>query len=210
MGAGTLKEAPTGVMMKLSEDGKKWVNALLSKSTYEIALWIEEDHRRVVAIATKSNPAFPQMTAHYIERARRSMMALLNAYIEGYKVDEALIDDEDNEEILEEVRVLLQRQLHHLKTSATNRDFRNPYTGERIPNIETHLAARIDSLIGEAAIELNLARNKMVIEQKKKAALSKENFSSINYTTYVENNYGNIQQGGENNNQTINSNKEPE
>jgi len=194
--------------MKLSEDGKKWADALLSKSTYEIATWAEEDHRRVVAGATKSNPNFPQMTEHYVERMRRSILALVNAYVEGYKVDGTLIDEEDKDEILEQVRGMIKTRLHHFANSSTNRDFRNPYTGERIPNMDSHLAGKFDRLLGEAAIELNLARNKMAIEQKRKAAMPEEKPGSVHYTTNVGNNFGGIQQGGQNNTQNVTVNAE--
>lgn len=186
--------------MKLSEDGKKWADALLNKSTYEVATWAEEDHRRVLAGATKSNPNFPQMTEHYVERVRRSIMGLLNAYVEGYKVDGILIDDEDKDEILEEVRGIIQRQLHHITTSVTNRDFRNPYTGERVPNMDSYLAARFERLLGEAAIELNLARNKMAIEQKRKEA---EKPIPNNQINIYGPNLGPIQQGGQGNTQNL-------
>lgn len=189
--------------MKLSEDGKKWADALLSKSMYEVAIWAEEDHSRVLAGATKSNPNFPQMTEHYVERLRRSIMGLMNSYVEGFKIDNALIDDEDKDEILEEVRQVIQTNLHHITTSVTNRDFRNPYTGERVPNMDSYLGARFERLLGEAAIELNLARNKIAIEQKRKEA---EKFNPNNLINIYGHNLGPIQQGGQANVQNVNIN----
>lgn len=177
----------------------------MDKSHYEVAIWAEEDHRRVLAGATMSNPNFPQMMEHYVESLRRSIMSLLNAYVEGYKVDDALIDDEDKDEILEEVRALIQGKLHHITTSVTNRDFRHPYTGERIPNMDSYLSARFERLRGEAAIELNLARNRMAIEQKRRAS---EKASHNHQVNIYGPNLGPIQQGGQNNTQNVTINAE--
>src|ERR1044071_5344191 len=88
-----IPKAPTGKTMKLSEDAKMRADALLSKSTYEIAVWGEDDQRRIRTLRTQSNPQFNLMAQHYEERIRRAFKALINAYVEGYRMDESLIDD---------------------------------------------------------------------------------------------------------------------
>jgi transcriptional regulator of met regulon len=187
--------------MKLSEDAKKWADAVLHKSTYEIAVWGEEDQRRIRALRTKSDPKFALMRQHYEERIRRAFKGLINAYVEGYRMDEALIDDEDTEEIIQQVRKIIDSQLNHVTNSVIgSRDFVHPYTGEKIPNMDEYLGRRFENLIGEAAIELNLVRNQLVLEKKQR----ERNIKTYNQINVYGDNHGNIQQGGENNNQIIN------
>ena len=68
---------------------------------------------------------------------------------------------------------------------------------ELIPNFESYMTARFDRTPGEAAVDLNLARRRMVMDRKNK----KPNLPTTYYSIHVQgNNYGNIQQGGESNN----------
>jgi hypothetical protein len=188
--------------MKLSEEAKMRADALLSKSTYEIAVWIEEDQRRVRLLRTQSNPQFNLMAQHYEERIRRAFKGLINAYIEGYRLDESLIDDEDKDEIINEIRSMIDSQHHHVTNSVVaSRDFAHPYTGEKIPNMDEELHMRFQLLLGEAAIELNLARTQLIVEHRQRA---REKSRGDSYQINMRDNYGNIQQGGENNGQTIN------
>lgn len=188
--------------MKLSEDAKRHADGLLSKSTYEIAVWLDEDQRRIRALRTQSDPKFNLMTQHYEERIRRAYKGLINAYVEGYRMDEALMDEEDKDEIIEEIRRMINSQHHHVTNSViASRDFCHPHTGEKIPNMDAYLAGRFERLLGEAAIELTLAKNQLIVEQKQRAREEKLKANQINIYGH---NYGNIQQGGENNNQIIN------
>ena len=188
--------------MKLSEDAKMRADALLSKSTYEIAVWGEEDQRRIRTLRTQSNPQFNLVAKHYEERIRRAFMALIDAYVEGFRMDGSLIDDEDKDEIINEIRTMINSQHHHVSNSVVaNRDFLHPYTGEKIPNMDEELRLRFQRLLGEAAIELNLARTQLVVEHKQR---ERERNARQGYRINMRDNYGNVQQGGENNSQTIN------
>lgn len=188
--------------MKLSEEAKMRADALLSKSTYEIALWIEEDQSRIRGLRTPSNPQLNLMAQHYEERIRRGFKALINAYVEGYRIDESLIDDEDKDEIINEIRTMIDSQHHQVTNSVVaSRDFLNPYTGEKVPGLDEELGMRFRNLLGEAAIELNLARTQLVVERRQR---KRERTTGQHYQINMRDNYGNIQQGGENNSQTIN------
>src|ERR1043165_3628042 len=158
-----------GETMKLSEDARQHADGLLSKYTYEIARWIEEDQRNIRAQRTQSDPKFNLMTQHYEERIRRSFRGLINAYVEGYKIDETVMDDEDRDEIIEQIRQNINSLHHHVTNSVVaSRDFAHPHTGEKIPNMDSYLAGRFERLLGEAVIELNLARNQLVVEKKQR------------------------------------------
>src|ERR1044072_1368189 len=109
--------------MKLSDEAKKYADALMSKSHYAIAVWSEEDQRQVRASRTQSNPQFSLMIKHHEESLRRSFKGIIDSYVEAYKMDGALIDEEDNEEIIQMIRTMINSRLHHITHSATNRDF---------------------------------------------------------------------------------------
>jgi hypothetical protein len=194
-------------MMKLSEEAKKWAEALMHKDHYQVALWSEKDIARIRAARTQSNPLFNQIIAHHEESVRRTFTYIINAYVEAYKMDGSLIDDEDKDEIIEFIKDMINRRLHHITNSVVGRDFYHPYTGEKIPNLESQLAGHFDRLMGEAAVDLNLARNQLVVKQKQRAREEKLRSNQINVYGH---NYGNIQQGGEGNSQTINPNSEGE
>ncbi len=188
--------------MKLSEEAKMRADALLSKATYEIAVWGEEDQQRIRTLRTPSNPQLNLMAKHYEERIRRAFKALINAYVEGYRVDESLIDDEDKDEIINEIRTMIDSQHHHVTNSViASRDFLNPYTGEKVPGLDEELRMRFRNLLGEAAIELNLAGTQLIVEHKQR---ERERSIRQHYQINMRDNYGNIQQGGENNSQSVN------
>lgn len=192
--------------MKLSEDARRYADALLSKATYEIALWIEEDQRRIRALRTQSDPKLSVMTQHYEERIRRAFKGLINAFAEGYRMDETVMGDEDKHEIIEQIRSNINSQHHHVTNSAVaSRDFRHPHTGEKIPNMDDYLAGRFERLLGEAAIELNLVQNHLVLEQKRRTR--EERLRQSNQISISGNNSGPLQQGGQNNTQVTNRTK---
>lgn len=67
--------------------------------------------------------------------------------------------------------------------------------------MDEELRLRFQRLLGEAAIELNLARTQLVVEHKQR---ERERNTRQSYQVNMRDNYGNIQQGGENNSQNIN------
>jgi hypothetical protein len=111
------------------------------------------------------------------------------------------IDEEDKDEIIEALRKIIKNNTMWVTTHSTLREFRLPNTGELIPNLESYMTARFERILGEAAVDLDLARNQMVMERKNR----KPDLPPTHYNIHVHgHNYGNIQQGGENNSQTIN------
>src|SRR5712664_2214946 len=111
--------------MKLSDEAKKYSEALMNKDHYDTAVWAERDQQRVRASRTQSNPQFGLMIEHHEESTRRSFKSIINAYVEAYKMDDVLIDDEDKEEIIEIIRSMINSRLHHVTHSVTDRDFLN-------------------------------------------------------------------------------------
>jgi hypothetical protein len=186
--------------MKLSDEAKKWAESLMNKDHYQVALWAEKDISKIRASRTQSNRKFNELIAHHEESIRKTFTYIINAYVEGYKMDSSLIDDEDKDEIIEFIRGMINRRLQHVTNSVVGRDFYHPYTGEKLPNLESQLSGHFDRLLGEAALELDYRRNQMVMEQKQRARDEK----SKSKISIYGHNYGNIQQDGKNNTQIIN------
>jgi hypothetical protein len=187
--------------MKLSEDANKYAESLYRKVFTQCAIDGEAERRKIRATATPSNPNIPQMSDHFVSLTKRLVYARLDSYVQAYKQDDLLIDEEDKDEIIEALRKIITNNTMWVTTDSTLREFRLPNTGELIPNLASYMTARFERILGEAAVDLDLARNQMVMERKNR----KPDLSPTHYNIHVHgHNYGNIQQGGENNSQTIN------
>lgn len=191
--------------MKLSEDAKKYAESIYGKAFARCALDGEEERRKIRATATSSNPNISQMSDHFVSLTKRLVDARLDSYIQAYKQDDLLIDEEDKDEIIEALKKIIKNNTVWVTTDFTIREFRLPNTAKLIPNIESYMTARFERVLGEAAVDLDLARNQMVMERKNK----KPEIPPTYYNIHVYgDNHGNIQQGGENNNQAINQSKD--
>src|SRR5688572_7664461 len=96
--------------MKLSPEAMARVEAVRDRENYQQALWGEQERRRVKALATPTNPRFNELVDYHLERTRRTYKMILNAYMEGYRMDGLLIDDEDRQKIIEEIQAMVQRR----------------------------------------------------------------------------------------------------
>lgn len=193
--------------MKLSEEAKKYAESIYRVAFHQVAIDVEDERKKIRATANFSNPNIPQMSDHLVSTTKRLIDARLDSYIQAYKKDDLLIDDEDKDEIIEILRGLIKNQGKLVVSKSTFREFRLPGTDQLIPNIESYLTARLERLLGAAAYDLDFARNEMVMERKNR----KPELPTTHYNINVHGpNYGNIQQGGENNNQAINPDKDTE
>ncbi len=187
--------------MKLSEDANNYAESIYRKVFTQCAIDGETERRNIRATATSSNPNIPQMSDHFVSLTKRLADARLDSYIQAYKQDNRLIDEDDKDEIIEALRKIIKNNIMWVTTDCTLREFRLPNTGELIPNIESYMTDRFERILGEAAVDLDLARNQMVMERKNR----KPELPPTQYNIHVHgHNYGNIQQGGENNKQAIN------
>ena len=153
--------------MKLSPEAKARADAVMGRENYKQALWGEQEHRRVKALATNENPRFNEMVEYHVERTRRAYKMIIDAYMEGYRMDGALIDDDDRHEIIMEIKALVDRRFHDITTREGNPDFRHPLTHAKIPNMDAYLKSQFDRLVGEALLELDVARTDLMIERRK-------------------------------------------
>lgn len=187
--------------MKLSEESQKYSESIYRIAFHKVAVDSEKERRQIRSTANFSNPRIPQMSDHLVSLVKRLVDARLDSYIQAYKKEDLLIDEEDKDEIIEILRSLIKTQSRMISTRSIFPEFWLPGTDQLIPNIESYLTSRLEVLLGEAAYSLDLARNEMVMERKYRKPEPPAAHFNINVHGP---NYGNIQQGGENNNQTIN------
>lgn len=193
--------------MKLSEEAKKYAESIYRIAFHKVAVEGERERREIRATANFSNPRIPQMSDHLVSLVKRLVDARLDSYIQAYKKEDLLIDEEDKDEIIEILRNLIKTQSLLITSRGTFPEFRLPGTDRLIPNIEPYLTSRLELLLGEAAYDLDFARNEMVMERKHR----KPELPTTHYNINVHGpNYGNIQQGGEGNTQTLISNNDSE
>ena len=179
--------------MKLSPQANARRSAILAKATYDLAVWKREDHDRILSRWSMSDPRFSELAEHYSEVVSRAFTAIINSYIEAYRLDGTLIDEDDENKILEEIKIMIDSQHHQIFNSSTNRDFLHPVTGKSFPNIQSQLRAKFDELYGLAAIDLKLAISELLVEQKKN-----KNKSGDTYNLNVNNLHGSAQLGPDN------------
>jgi hypothetical protein len=158
--------------MKLSPEAKARADAVVGRENYRQALWGEEEHRRIKALATTENPRFNELVDYHVERTRRTYKMIIDAYMEGYRMDGTLIDDEDRHEIIMEIKALVDRRFHDITTREGRPDFRHPLTHAKIPNMDAYLKGQFDRLVGEALLELDVARTDLLIERRKQPEAS--------------------------------------
>jgi hypothetical protein len=184
--------------MKLSPEAKARADAVMGRENYRQALWGEEEHRRVKALATNENPRFNELVDYHVERTRRSYKMIIDGYMEAYRMDGTLIDDEDRHEIIMEIKALVDRRFHDITTREGNPDFRHPLTHAKIPNMDAYLKSQFDRLVGEALLELDVARTDLIIEKRKQPEAS-----GSSYALHVQGDVIGGAQVGPNNTQNI-------
>lgn len=183
--------------MKLSAEAKIRVEAVRDRENYRQALWGEKERRRIKLMATLANPRFEELLEYHIERTRRSYKMIIESYLEGYRMDGTLIDDEDRQTIMKEIQTLIDRRYEDITTRMGDPDFRHPVTNAKIPNWDAALKGHLSRLVGEAVLELDFARTDLGIEQKNPPQ------PSSYYTQFNGPVHGGVQVGP-NNTQSIN------
>jgi hypothetical protein len=178
--------------MKLSPEAKARVDALITQRNYHEALWAEKEHARVRQRVTQSNPRFGELIAHQVERTQRCFRMIIECYLEGYRLDGLLIDEEDRDEIVTLIREMVERRIHDVINRRGNSDFLHPVTGQRFPNIDTEINMSLRRVIGEGVMALDVAISDLRIELSKR---TKQPTGGDSYTVHVENLQGGIQQG---------------
>lgn len=154
--------------MKLSPEAMARKEAIRDRENYRLALWSEQGRRSAKTGATTSNPRFKELMEFHIEKTRRAYKMIINAYLEGYRVDGTPMEKEDMMEIAQEIKEMVERIHHDITNRMGDPDFRHPVTNEKIPNIDMELKMELNRLVGEAALEVDVARTDLMIEQKKK------------------------------------------
>lgn len=193
--------------MKLSEEAKKYAESIYRIAFHKAAVEGEKERRQIRATANFSNPNIPQMSDHLISLIKRLVDARLDSYLQAYKKEDLLIDEDDKDEIIEILRDMIKAQSRLISARGTFPEFWLPGGEIMIPNIEPYLMSRLEMLLGEAAYDLDHARNEMVMERKTRK--TEQLITHYNINVHGPN-YGNIQQGGAGNIQTINQGNKDE
>ena len=151
--------------MKLSPEAMARMEAIRDR---ELSSGFVERTRTSPRAAFTANPRFKELMEFYVEKTRRAYKMIINAYLEGYRMDGTLMDREDMMEITQEIKVMVERFHHDITNRMGDPDYSHPVTNEKIPNIDIELKMELNRLVGEAALEVDVARTDLMIEQKKK------------------------------------------
>lgn len=191
--------------MKLSEEATAYAESIYRKAFTQCAIDGEEERRQIRANTAPANPNTAPMANDFVNLTKRLIDAKVQSYVQAFEQDGLLIDEEDKDEVIKELKHILRNNTIWVTTDCTLREFRLPGNTELIPNIESYMTARFERILGEAVVDLDLARKKMVMDRKNR----KTELSSTHYRIHVHgDNLGNIQQGCHDNSQFFNRSSE--
>ena len=95
-----------GGYMKLSKEAKEWAESIYDEKAKKIGENAVQERRNIMAKLPLHSPPAP-IVGHFVEVANSLALEKSESYIRGYQQDEVLIDDEDKEEIINEIRQVI-------------------------------------------------------------------------------------------------------
>lgn len=187
--------------MKLSEEAAKYAEASYGKAFARAALEGRTERRSL----GEKRPSSSEVVDYFSCLTRKLLNARVDSYVQAFKLDDLLIDDQDKDQIIEELRRTIQGHVIWGTTESTLREFGWIPTGEAIRSMKSYMTDRFEELLGEAVVCLESARAEMVMERKNR----KPNTPNTHYDIRIEgHNFGPIQQGGKSNVQHLAVNAE--
>lgn len=186
--------------MKLNTEALSYAGSLFRQR--EKAINIERTNRlhRILATATPDDPRLVDITELLYELQVELVLAKVESYLTTYRSHGLTLDYEDQQEIRNELQNLSHNYLNFVLRLEGVREHSMP-SHHAIRNVPEYVMNRFDNALEQARERLQAGAYEVNLEVEKQQAVSA---STIN----VGNNYGNIQQGGSGNTQSIRSDDE--
>jgi hypothetical protein len=187
-------------MMKLSTEARSYAHTLFSRQQKEIAVDRDNQLRHIVATTDSSNPRLVEITSLLYEKHKQLLLAKVDSYLRAYRSCGLILDNDDEQEIRNELLEFTNSQFSFVLNFNGVNEHRMPRGGMGIDNVPEHLYNRFHSALDQAQDSLRAGKYEIALDA---------NNPQVNVIR-VNNNYGNIQQNGQNNSQTISRNSEDE
>jgi hypothetical protein len=186
--------------MKLSTEARSYVHTLFCRQEKEIAIDRDNQMRHILATVDSSNPRLIEITSLLYEKHKQLLLAKVDSYLKAYRSSGFILDNDDEQEIRNELLDFTNSQFNYVLNFNGVNEHRMPRSGMGIDNVPEHLYNRFHSALDQAQHSLRAGKYEIAIDANKPQA----NVIKVNK------NYGNIQQNGQNNSQTISRNSEDE
>jgi hypothetical protein len=134
---------------------------------------------------------------------KQILLARMESFVAAYRKEGLVIDAEDYNEIIDYLRTMTTSGLNSYLRDMRIPEFKDPETNETYYFIPQHLLNHLERVFDDVKVKFDIARHELVLDAKHRPSVS----SQIHITG---NNYGNIQQNGQNNSQIISRNSEDE
>lgn len=181
--------------MKLNTEALSYAVSLFRQQENAINVERSNRMRRILAMATPEAPHLIDITELLYELQVRLLLAKIESYLTAYKNYGLMLDHEDQKEIRSELQNLSGHYLNFVLRLEGVREHSMPSHHE-IQNVPEVVMYRFDNALEQATERLRAGTFEVNLEVKRGQAASA---STIN----IETNYGNVQQGGSGNSQSI-------
>lgn len=183
--------------MKLSTEALSYAHAIYCQRETAIFIDRQNELEHILVTISPSNLRIPELTQLMYEKHRLLMLARVEAFLEAYRLFNTPLDHEDIHEISNELLNITSDQHRVVMRLDGLKDHWTPMGSRHIDNVPQYLMDRFHVAKDQAINRLRAGRVEVMAEVQKRSAQPSHHISIGGP------NYGNIQQGGEGNTQTV-------
>lgn len=188
--------------MKLSTEALSYARAIYCQRETEIFIDRQNELEHILVTVTLSNPRIPEITKLMYEKHRLLMLAKVESYLEAYRLFNTPLDHEDVHDISNELLNITSDQHRFVMRLEGLKGHWMPTGSRHIDNVPQYLMDRFHVAKEQAINRLRAGRVELIAEAQKRSEQLSHRIS------IGGDNYGNIQQDGSGNVQSIRSDDE--
>jgi hypothetical protein len=189
-------------MMKLNTEALSYAHAIYCQRETEIFIDTQKELEHIQVTVSPSNPRIPEITKLMYEKHRLLMLARVESYLEAYKLFNTSLDSDDIHNIAGELLNITSAHHGIVMRLEGLKDHWMPMGNRPIDNIPQYLMDRFHVAKDQAINRLRAGRVELIAEAQKRSGQPSHHIS------IGGDNYGNIQQDGNGNTQSIRSDDE--
>lgn len=183
--------------MKLNTEALSYAHAIYCQRETEIFIDRQNELEHLLVTISPDNLRIPELTKLMYEKHRLLMLARVESYLEAYRLFNVPLDNDDMHEISNELLNITSDQHRFVMRLDGLKDHWMPIGSRHIDNIPQYLMDRFHVAKEQAINRLRAGRVELIAEAQKHSA------HSTHHISIGGNNYGNIQQDGSGNSQSI-------
>ena len=183
--------------MKLNTEALSYAHAIYRQRETEIFIDRQNELEHILVTISPDNLRIPELTKLMYEKHRLLMLARVESYLEAYRLFNVPLDNDDMHEFSNELLNITSDQHRFVMRLDGLKDHWMPIGSRHIDNIPQYLMDRFHVAKEQAINRLRAGRVELMAEAQKGSA------QTTHHISIGGNNYGNIQQDGSGNSQSI-------